>query len=310
MISRSVFISCRFQDCDREVKKWFEEKLKSFDLLTLDGNDAANCPAPKKVLSKIQSSDMLMAIVTKPLSPWVQNEIGMAYALGKPIIAFYEEGILEMGLYPFTSDRVTFSRNNLDGATDGTIRLINSSLKNIDLYKSILPPVDENGVRLLDQDNMTRILPYEIEKSRSMDIWAYTSETFLNAACHEALNSNNLMKIRVLIRDPCEDERKKPMALASLSFLNKLNLSDVEVRCYTDVPLIRAIIFDKSRGYVGFYRWDPQTYFQFIGAENNSLVQLSHKSIFEKLWLELYISRFEFEWNRSKKVDLEKLPLS
>jgi hypothetical protein len=302
-ISRSVFIACRFQDYDSGIAKWFEDKLKSFDLATNFGKVAKNSPAPDKILSLIQSSDILLAIVTKPPSLWVQNEIGIAYALGKPIIAFYEKGIDEKGFYPQISDCIEFSRNDLDEIIDPTIQLINSCLRNLDSDTS-LPPLDKDGIKLFDHNNMTQILPGEIQKSRSMNIWAYTSETFLNAACHEALIRNGEIKIRLLIRDPRNDERKKPMALASLGFLRKLNLSDVEIRSYNDVPLTRAIIFDDSRGYVGFYRWNPMTYFEFIGAENNYLAYVSNESMFGKLWLELYNSRFEFEWNRSDMISL------
>jgi hypothetical protein len=303
-----VFIACRFQEGDREVIKWFEEKVNMYGLATILGNkDKRNSPPIDKILSQIQSSDILLAIVTNPPSLWVQNEIGMAYALGKKIIAFYEKGIDDnRGFYPFISDYIEFSRDNLDEITDSTNRLINSCLRNLDSSISS-PPVDKDSIKLFDQDHMTKILPNEIQKSGSMDIWAYTSETFLNAACHEALIKNKKLKIRILIRDPDTDERKKPMALASLDFLKKLNLSNVEIKFYNDVPLTRAIIFDNLRGYVGFYRWDPKTYFQFIGAENNSLAYISNESIFGKLWLELYRSRFEFEWNRSKIITFRRV---
>lgn len=135
-----------------------------------------------------------------------------------------------------------------------------------------------------------------------MDLLAFTAETFLNWRCHEALVTNRRLKARILIRDVPEGEPKFSMASASLHFIAGLEVAEVQVRAYEDVPLLRAVIFDRSRGYLGLYRWDDRTHFKFIGAENNALISVDRDQFFGRLWLDLYLSRFDFEWQRARRV--------
>ena len=44
-------------------------------------------PIPPEILQRIREADLLIAIITlEGNSSWIQNELGMAYALGKPIL--------------------------------------------------------------------------------------------------------------------------------------------------------------------------------------------------------------------------------
>ena len=295
---RAVFISCRFHDDDRSVVEWVDRKLKSFALSTHIANAPTGDPPPEKVLADIAARDILVAVVTRVASPWIQNEIGIAYALGKPIIGFFEKGVLDKGLYPYIADYLEFSREDLENSTDGVIHLINSVLRKIDAGQP-LPQTEPHSVRLIGQRELADRLPAEIARSKSLDLLAYTAETFLNWGCHEALCRNLDLKARVLIRDPASDPRKSPMAQASLNFIHNLAHPGVEVRLYKEAPLLRAIIFDQTRGYVCMYRWDPQTHFEFIGAENNALAFVAKDGVFGALWLDLYASRFAYEWQRN-----------
>jgi hypothetical protein len=149
---------------------------------------------------------------------------------------------------------------------------------------------------LLTQSDLSLRLASHIAKSSSIELLAYTAETFLNRECHEALERNQAIKGQLLICDPSSDGRKLPMARASLQFIQELAHPGITVRLYRNVPLLRAIIFDRSHSYVGIYRWVPDAHFQFIGAEDNALAEVKRESIFGALWLDLYLSRFEYYW--------------
>jgi hypothetical protein len=297
-------VSCRFHPEDKDVIEWFETLLRYFDLNIQKSEALTNTSAPVKVLADIQSADLLMAIVTSPLSAWIQNEIGIAYALGKPIIAAFEEGV-EKGLCPYISDYIGFSRNDLNNSTGPATQLINSVLNRLDSQKHLFKG-STCSVQLISQDELVKILPEEIENSESLDLLAYTAESFMmNPSCHEAFQKNRTLKCRILLRDPSIDKRKEAVTSATFSFFDKLGLQNFQLRCYGDVPLLRAFIFDRSRGYVGLYRWDPNTHFEFIGGENNLLAKVKSDSEFDRLWLDLYKSRFDYEWQRSQPITLK-----
>lgn len=221
----------------------------------------------------------------------------MAYALGKPIIAFFEEGVHNKGLYPYIGDYLEFSRQNLDKSTDDTIHLVNSVLREWDSGR-LLDQIGTHQVRLISQRDLSELLPTEIKASNTMELFLYTAETFLEAKCHEALQRNKQLQGRILIREPAADERKYPIAQASLNYLKSLGHPGLVVGHYRHEPLLRAAIFDQSRGYVGLYRWVPESHFHYIGAEDNALAVVTKESGFGRLWLELYLSRFEHEWQK------------
>jgi nucleoside 2-deoxyribosyltransferase len=297
---KTAFISCRFHKEDKKIVDWFDEKIQSFGLATYKAEFPTKEPSDKKVLRNIQTRDILCAIVTKTYSPWIQNEIGMAYAMGKPIIAFFEEGNPIEGLYPYVADYVKFNRENLEGSTNDVIHIVNQVVKELDSQKTF----DHEAfcqLQLYTQKQIDEILPQKIKRSNKIDTFLYTAETFLNGKCHEALQYNPDLKLRLLIRNPQNDKRKYPLAMASINFIQQLNNPNIEIRCYNDAPLLRAIVFDKSCGYLGLYRWDPHAHFRFIGAENNSLAYVTKDNRASKLWLDLWLSRFNYEWQRCEK---------
>lgn len=297
MKQTSIFISCRFHNEDQAVIEWFEKKLKSFGLSTYIAKSPEARTPPEKVRASILERDLLAAIITKTPSPWIHNEIGMAYALGKPIIGFFEAGVHNKGLYPYIGDYLEFDRQDLDKSTNDTIHLANSVLREWDSDR-LLDQLGTHQVKLISQRELSELLPTEIRGSNTMELFLYTAETFLEANIHEALQRNKQLQGRILIREPSADERKYPMAQASLNYLKSLGHPSLIIGHYCQEPLLRAMIFDQCRGYVGLYRWVPESHFQFIGAEDNALAVVTKDSGFGRLWLELYLSRFEHEWQK------------
>jgi hypothetical protein len=295
-----AFVSCRFHRDDMVIIRWFERKLRSLGLQPHTAMAPRSIPPPEKVLADITSSDVVVAIVTKTPSPWIQNEIGMAYALGKPVVAFFEAGAYNKGLYPYVADYLEFSRRELESATDPTIHLINDVVRRLDAHASS-SAVYGGPVRLLSQTEIQELLPGEIAKSNTMQLVTCTAETFLNDKCHAALKANRALKAQLLIRHPQSDPRKREMAETSLVFLDRLAHPGIEVKLYRHAPILRALVFDGNRGFLGLYRWDPGSHFQYVGAENNALAAVTRNDAFGSLWLDLYLSRFDCEW---KALDL------
>jgi nucleoside 2-deoxyribosyltransferase len=118
-----AFVSCRFVPekvvdaiCDL-LKPEIECKIAT--LLWLQ-------PILPKILEEIKHSDLLISIITKERgdSAWIQNELGMAYALGKPILPFFEEGINSEGFAPLVGEYITFNQENLAELIKDSDRII------------------------------------------------------------------------------------------------------------------------------------------------------------------------------------------
>jgi nucleoside 2-deoxyribosyltransferase len=84
-------------------------------------------PILPQILKEIKQADLLIAIITKERgdSAWIQNELGMAYALGKPILPFFEEGIDREGFVPMIGEFIEFSRQDLAQLVADTSRVVN-----------------------------------------------------------------------------------------------------------------------------------------------------------------------------------------
>ena len=57
------------------------------DIVCKTSNDLKLRPIPQTILERIKAADLLVAVIAKGGdSCWIQNELGMAFALGKPIL--------------------------------------------------------------------------------------------------------------------------------------------------------------------------------------------------------------------------------
>jgi nucleoside 2-deoxyribosyltransferase len=82
-------------------------------------------PIPSEILKRIKKADLLVAIITTSgNSSWIQNEMGMAYALEKPVLVFCEDGVLTDGFAPMVSEYVKFKREDLSSLVNEKERLV------------------------------------------------------------------------------------------------------------------------------------------------------------------------------------------
>jgi len=95
------------------------------DIVCKPATDLKLRPIPQTILDRIRNADLLVAIITKGGdSCWIQNELGMAYALGKPILVFYEASVPTDGFAPMVSEYVTFDPKRLSVLIKDKERLI------------------------------------------------------------------------------------------------------------------------------------------------------------------------------------------
>lgn len=136
-----AFVSCSFDEIDKDVVNYFCNLISSFDFQIDVSNEGHPSPVQEKVKSSISISDCLIAICTKKnkienseffkTSDWILNEIGMAFALNKPIVAFVEEGVKMEGFLPQVTSYKTFHRDTLKNNVTDIIQLLNNLENNL-----------------------------------------------------------------------------------------------------------------------------------------------------------------------------------
>jgi len=123
-----VFFSHSFTDADRAINHFFENLLRFhyIDVYTIE-SDTRSIDKIQKAREGIKKAKFVFMVIPKRYhyhgeesgndiwkgSEWIQNEIGMAYAFKKDIIAIVEEGVKDEGMlkdirwcYSFNRDRL------------------------------------------------------------------------------------------------------------------------------------------------------------------------------------------------------------
>lgn len=123
-----ALLSCSFADEDCGVIDFFKKLITAFDIDTMIYNYQEIGRIPNKVKENIMKSDCLIAIATRrnkiedtnywTCPDWIQHEIALANAYGKPIAVFVEEGVKIEGLIAMEERREKFNRQNLIGNID------------------------------------------------------------------------------------------------------------------------------------------------------------------------------------------------
>ena len=298
----SAFISCRFDASELEVIEWFKNIIEAFHMDCYIAREKKAIPPLDKVITAIAERDCLIAIIPKLRSSWIDSEIGMAIAFNKPVIAFYEDQPDSSGPYRVLADYVIYKRDSLVKSTNEAIQLINSLVRILDSKSMIGSAQNILTYKLLSTESeiQEKLIEMLNRTSKSLDIWAYSTETFLKDDFLSNVLRRKRVKLKILVRDPALDPKKGPTIKGHItSILSAFNSNRISINLYSQEPLMRCAIFDSSFGLFGIYRWDPDTYYEFIGAENNSLIELKRDTAFGKLWIDLIESRFEYVWSGS-----------
>ena len=128
------FLSCSLVSDDAHVTEFFRELIGAFDIETevYDYQDVGRLS--DQVKQKIIESDCLIALATRrhkiegsdywSCSDWIQHEIAIAHAYGKPIAVFVEEGVQVEGLIAAEERRQGFNRDRLAGDVTKAVKFL------------------------------------------------------------------------------------------------------------------------------------------------------------------------------------------
>lgn len=106
-----AFISCRFP-VDETVTNICE--MLQPEVSPYVSQDVKLGSLPQRLKDKISSADCLLAILTeRGNSAFVQNEVGIAFALNKPIFAIYEESVDVAGIQPYLSTFIKYNKDDV-----------------------------------------------------------------------------------------------------------------------------------------------------------------------------------------------------
>jgi hypothetical protein len=143
------FISCRFDQKDKETVDYIRGLLDALSFSTYVANDADIRPPEEKIRTEIEASDCICVIATRGskvegkeswfTSEWIYSEIGMAAALRKPIICFLEKGVLSEGLGEKKTSFYEFDRDSLKDRVFDAVRFISKTRKQIEVMKTLSP---------------------------------------------------------------------------------------------------------------------------------------------------------------------------
>lgn len=117
------FLSCSFEQEDREIIDFFTKIIKSFGIEPQIYDYQEIGTIPDKVKEKIIRSDCLIAIATRrkkiegsecwTYPDWIQHEVALANAYNKPIAIFVEEDVKIEGFIAVEERREKFIRGDL-----------------------------------------------------------------------------------------------------------------------------------------------------------------------------------------------------
>ncbi len=134
----SVFFSHNMQDKELVDSLKAEAKQGDIDIYTFDGDVQAGEYVDKKIRERIGASDALVVLLSAQgvASPYVQQEIGVALALGKPVVPLVEKGVEIHRLAMLQGREVIFFERENPGAVKPTLmgqltRVLNNKNKQI-----------------------------------------------------------------------------------------------------------------------------------------------------------------------------------
>lgn len=114
-LKKSIFLAHRFDEHGIQAAASLSEFLRrlGFDLIEGSGYEARDIP--EKVSERIQSQDILIALVTKGDPSWIISETAYANALNKYIIVVIEKGsIFKKGILGSDYEHLEFPEGQLE----------------------------------------------------------------------------------------------------------------------------------------------------------------------------------------------------
>ncbi len=207
-----AFISCRFPPSDTvntlcnmlapEISAYVSKDVKPGSL-------------PQRLKEKIAARDCLIVIITEEgSSAFVQNEVGMAFALNKPIFAIYHKSVDVAGIQPFLSTFIQYSSDDLSAIAGeiGSLKVAASaeiaSREIAGAPEELLENLSTNGVQGIYPDRATafRVFTRLWDREHDIRIVGSTIEGFKRGIGLEArdliipkLEGDDKSRVRILL---------------------------------------------------------------------------------------------------------------
>jgi hypothetical protein len=182
-----AFISCRFP-VDDAVKHICT--LLQPDISPYVSRDVKFGSLPHKLRERIVAADCLIAILSEQgSSALIQNELGIAFALHKPIFAVYEENVDVSGIQPYLSTFIKYKKDSLVNIAEDLVSLKTAILTELAAREivgsqdELLDSLSKNGVQGIYPDRSTafRVFSKVWERERDIKIVGSTIEGFKRA---------------------------------------------------------------------------------------------------------------------------------
>ena len=293
-----AFLSHSFDEHDRKVVGYIRAILeaKGFQITSASPDEMPDIrSAAEKLRSAIGSADCLIAIVTTS-SSWIQNEIGMAYMVRKPVYVISEGDPKDIGgIASYITDAVTFERNEISRLNDTLAKLL--ALVTQHLYY---------GTKLNWYGEAVNEVISQLERSRQVDILGRSTETYFDAlnpvlkslALRRAGSGEDALKMSVFFvpsdEDPPDDIRcSAKRVLEKWQKVYRPTSFFVLPREYTQ---IRAILFERDTGrgsgFAGTYSKDAEAI--YLGV-THQLERFDHTSAIYQIMLDRIDRAHEYD---------------
>jgi len=158
-----IFLSCSFDPIDRDVVGFFSGICNGIDIDCVNVNRGSTSTPPDEARKLIANSHALIAIATRRdevktgafmMPKSVEQEISMAYAIGKPILLFVENDVdLSTGFFHNYCTHQKFNRGSL---TDS--EFVKRAVASIHSLKMEI--IDPNELDLAQQGPQNKFLEY------------------------------------------------------------------------------------------------------------------------------------------------------
>lgn len=160
-----AFISCRLP-ADDTVENICQ--MLQPDIVPYISRDVKFGVLPNRIRERIASSDCLIVVLTgSGSSAFVQNEVGIGYALNKPIFAIYKRDINVGGIQPYLSTFIEYSTEDVPSIATDIVSLKAEIVNEITSREvagsteEILENLTRNGIHGIYPDRSTAFRVFE-----------------------------------------------------------------------------------------------------------------------------------------------------
>jgi hypothetical protein len=175
------FLSCSFQDSDREICQLFRAVCEGLDIDCVNVDRAWNEVPPDRARKLIEECKVIVAVATQReqlhdgsfnMPPAVRDEISIAYALKKPLVWFKEKGVNLKGFLQNYGTHLEFERTGIH--EPNFLKKVISSVHDLKLTalasEEVMGDQDTQGVLLERMHAM-----FELKKEDGCYVWVCTT---------------------------------------------------------------------------------------------------------------------------------------